>query len=198
MVAIPPAPLEGSSLESVDNMPMPFMTQTDGASGLQAVLLSPRRTATLAAQLLGVLNISRVDNVAVTPFESEARPDATDRTYPYDLTTSDFVNEGARGLILTLDVTAIVSSPSIVLRVEQKPGTFDPTSGVYTYETVFLAATPVTAVGTHTYLIYPDDIIIGADFDDAVKLPLPRTWRVVIEHADADSITYSVGGSYLV
>jgi hypothetical protein len=32
----------------------------------------------------------------------------------------------------------------------------------------------------------------------AVSQPLPRNWGIVVNHADADSITYSVSYSYIV
>lgn len=100
--------------------------------------------------------------------------------------TDDQVNRGARGVIVTLDVTVIDATPSVVLKIQYK----DVASGKYE---ALLVATAVTATGTHTYIVYPD---VGAAADDVTKVasfPLGQTWRVRIEHGDTDKITYSCG-----
>jgi hypothetical protein len=56
----------------------------------------------------------------------------------------------------------------------------------------------VTGVSTNTYLFYPSSGAASDDITEVQNMPLPRTWRVNVTHADADSITYSVGGSYLL
>jgi hypothetical protein len=106
--------------------------------------------------------------------------------------SSDLTNPGARGVILTLDCTAITDTPSITLSVTYK----DPVGG--NYEAIFSAAAAVEAVGVHTYLIYPADVAASDDIVEVTKLSLPRTWRVTVTHADADAATYSVAGSYLL
>ena len=104
--------------------------------------------------------------------------------------SADFVNLGetvnVRGAYLTIDVTDAATTPLITLSVKAK----DYVSGKY--ESVFVAATGVATIGTHTYLIYPG---IGAADDDVVQIqsyPLPIQWRVTVEHQDSDPITYSV------
>jgi hypothetical protein len=105
--------------------------------------------------------------------------------------SADFINLGEvsniRGAYLTLDVTGASASPVITLSIKAK----DYVSGAY--ESVFVAATGVTTIGTHTYLIYPG---IGAAANDVAQIqsyPLPLQWRVTVDHADTDPITYSVG-----
>ena len=72
----------------------------------------------------------------VTPLASAERTATTN--------SSDLTNPGARGVILTLDVTAITDTPSVTLSVTYK----DPEGG--NYEAIFSAAAAVTAVGVHT------------------------------------------------
>lgn len=102
------------------------------------------------------------------------------------ISTDDQINYNAKGVRVTLDVTAIADSPSIVLALEIK----DEASG--RYEKV-MECPAVTAEGTHTYILYPG---VGTAVDDVVvtrSYPLERTWRVTVTHANANSITYSVG-----
>lgn len=109
--------------------------------------------------------------------------------------SSDILNYGetlnVRGAYLTLDVTAVLTTPVITLSVDAK----DPVSD--NYETIFSASTAVSAVGTHTYLIYPGIGSAGNDVVQVLSYPLPAEWRVSIEHLDTDPITYTVGALLL-
>jgi len=102
--------------------------------------------------------------------------------------SADFTNFNARGLHLNIDVSAIAATPSIVPTIQGK----DPVSGNY-YN--LLVGPALTAVSNITMIVYPG-IIESAGFK--ASLPLPRTWRVNMVHADADSITYSVTGSLIL
>lgn len=184
MVNIPKAPREGTDTESESNVPILFMTGDDGASGLEASLLKAVRSATVNGQLLGDLAVALTDVQEVTLLTSAARTS--------DAFSADQTNYGGRGVMLTLDATAITDTPSITLSIEYK----DPVSGKY--ETLFSAATPVAAVGTHTYLLYPGDVVAANDVVEVGKLPLPATWRLYVTAGDADSITYSVSGSLVI
>lgn len=93
----------------------------------------------------------------------------------------------ARGLHLIIDVTAINLTPSITVKIQGK----DPLSGKY-YDLITSAA--ITAVGTTVLKVYPG---ITAAANLAVSDVLPPTWRVSIAHANANSITYSVGAVLL-
>ncbi len=106
--------------------------------------------------------------------------------------SADFINYNAKGVIITLDVTATADTPSITLQIEHKD------SSGSKYEILLLTTAAVTATGVHTYIVYPG---IGAASDDVVQVagfPLGRTWRVTVTHADGDSITYSVAASYIL
>ena len=184
MADIPEAPKEGTSTVSSSNVPMLFLVQDDGAGGLQATLLSAVRSETVNGQLLGDLAVALTDVQEITLLASAARTATA--------SSADITNLGYRGVMLTLDVTVDPAGASIELSIEYK----EPVAG--NYETLFSAAAAVTAVGTHTYVLYPGDIVAADDVVEVGKLPLPATWRVTITHADADSMTYSVSGSTLI
>lgn len=97
----------------------------------------------------------------------------------------DLFNPDARGVVVVLDVTAIAATPGLTLLVQGK----DPASGKYF--TIFSGAS-VVAVTTNVYTVYPG-LTETANVD--FSAPLPATWRVRINVADADSATYSVGFS---
>jgi hypothetical protein len=96
-------------------------------------------------------------------------------------TGTDQVNYNGRGIHVVLDVTAVTDTPSIVLKIEGKSA-----SGVYY---TLLEGAAVTGTGTHVYKVMPWATPVA---NEAAADLLPRTWRVVVTHADADSITYSV------
>lgn len=96
-------------------------------------------------------------------------------------------NHQARGVAIFIDVTAAAATPSVVPKIEQS---FD---GGTTWLDLFVVAAALTATGDYTYLLYPG-INPAADgaYTESVNLVLPRTWRLTMTHADADSFTYSV------
>jgi len=108
------------------------------------------------------------------------------------VSSSDLTNYNARGISITIDVTVDGAAASVTPTIEVK----DALSGKY--ETV-MALTAVASVITTTVLIYPSSLTAAAnDIVQVLSAPLQRTWRVTMTHADADSITYSVGGSYIL
>jgi len=107
------------------------------------------------------------------------------------VSAGDQTNLNARGVIITLDVSAISATPSITLAVEHK----DSVAGKYEK---LLDGAAVTAVGTHTYIVYPGaDTTAREDVVEVSGWPIGRTWRITVTHADSDSITYSVAASYV-
>jgi len=96
-------------------------------------------------------------------------------------TTADQTNYNGRGIHVILDVTSITDTPSIVLKIEGKSA-----SGVYY---TLLESVAVIGTGTHVYKVMPWATPV---VNEAAADLLPRTWRVVVTHADTDSITYSV------
>lgn len=92
-------------------------------------------------------------------------------------------NANARGVELFLNVSAVSATPSIVLKVEGR----DPVSLGYFN---LLTSSAITAVGLYRFVIYPGiDAVANVKVNDV----LTRTWRCLVEHADGDSITYSIG-----
>jgi hypothetical protein len=89
---------------------------------------------------------------------------------------------GERGGHFVINVTAVVDTPSVVPTVDG----YDPGSDSW-YN--LLTGDAITATGTTVLKIYPG---IGAIPGGAAPDILPDTWRMVMTHADADSITYSV------
>lgn len=109
-----------------------------------------------------------------TVFASAARTaTATSDTYTMD---------GARGLHVVIDVTAVTSTPSVVPTIDA----FDPLSAKWY---TLLTGAAITATGTTVLKIYPG---IAASANVAASDIVPETFRVVMTHADTDSITYSV------
>lgn len=98
------------------------------------------------------------------------------------VSSSDLVNYNGRLLSVVINVSAAAATPSVVPTIEGK----DPISG--TYYTILTGAA-ITATGITVLRIGPG---ITAVANVAVADMVPRTYRVTMTHADADSITYSV------
>lgn len=109
-----------------------------------------------------------------------------------ETSSPDQNNYAAKGAIFFLRVSAITDTPSITLRVYTK----DSISGQYGLLVEFGA---VTAEGNYVYILYPGAVETAATANLEIQgLPLPRTWKALITHADADSITYSVSCAVIV
>lgn len=99
------------------------------------------------------------------------------------VSASDQTNYSGKGARVYIDVTAIVSTPSVVFTIEVK----DPISGIYT---AILTSVAITGTGHTVLTVYP-----GATVAANVTLSnvIGRVWRVTATHGNANSITYSVG-----
>lgn len=108
--------------------------------------------------------------------------------------SDDQVNPGAKGVIVYVNVTAVSATPSVTPKLQYKiPNTS-------TYVDAFTAGAAITATGQYVYVLYPGNLAIpasGTGVTQLEELPLPKTWRWVMTHADADSITYSVERAYV-
>lgn len=119
-------------------------------------------------------------NVDATILASAARTASVD--------SADQTNYNGKGLHLVIDVTAITATPSITVTIQGK----DPLSGKYY---TILAAAAITGVSTVILKVYP---ALTAAANLTASDILPRTWRVSVVNADADSITYSIGASLIL
>ena len=114
-----------------------------------------------------------------TVFESAART-ATHNS-------EDFVNDG-RGLVVTIDATAETDTASVVFKIQGK----DPVSGTYRD---ILESAAITGIGTTVLKVHPS---LTAASNTVAKDMAPAIYRILATHADADSLTYSVGAEELV
>ena len=109
------------------------------------------------------------------PFSSAART-AT-------VSSSTYTHKHIKGLLIWLKVTAITSTPSIVLTIEGQ----NPVDGSWATFHTFNA---VTSVSHNVFKVYPG---IAATAGVDINGPMPAIYRFVVTHANANSITYSVG-----
>ena len=104
--------------------------------------------------------------------------------------TADQTAYYARGVYVYLVVTAITATPSIVLKIQLEIPNGD-------YITL-LEAAAVTGTGTTVYLLHADAGAAAGDITKVVNYPIPLTWRVRVEHGDADAIEYEVYATVVV
>jgi hypothetical protein len=118
-------------------------------------------------------------NLTGTAFASAART-ATGNS-------GDLDNGNAKGVVVFVNVTATAATPSVTFAIQAK----DPASGEYVS---LLVSAAVTAAGMTMLTVYPG---VTAAANVSASAVLPKTWRVLATHGDADSITYSVGYSLI-
>jgi len=104
--------------------------------------------------------------------------------------TSEQRNHSWRGIILIVDVTALSLTPIVTpnIRTKDEAGNFD--------NVLWTAAATITATGQFRYILYPG--ASGGNATEVDGIPLPLEWQLFMDHSDADSITYSVRGHYIV
>ena len=103
-------------------------------------------------------------------------------------TSEVFVNNEHKGIVVYLNVTAAGAGGGLSVRVRG----IDPVSR--TALEINADPTDVTATGTTTYAIYPGH---SAGATQSTSAVLPRLWDVVVNAANSDSYTYSVGYSLI-
>jgi hypothetical protein len=99
--------------------------------------------------------------------------------------SGDVETRAGRGVHVVIDATAAAATPSVVFTIQGK----DATSGAY-----YTILASVTGVSTTVLRVFPGST---AAANLAANDCLPATWRVLATAGDADSLTYSVGCSYL-
>lgn len=111
---------------------------------------------------------------------------ATPSAVVLDDTTLRAAGGRLSGFHVIIDVTAVTATPSVVPVIEAK----DEVSGKF-YP--LLTGSAITGVGT-TVLQVGRDVATVANLSQ--QNILPTNMRVTFTHADADSITYSVGMNF--
>lgn len=96
--------------------------------------------------------------------------------------TATFATGSCAGLFF-INVTAVSATPSVVFTIKGQ----DPISGA-SYD--ILASAAITATGLTVLRVHP---ALTAAANTVAKDMLPAAVAVTATHADADSITYSVG-----
>lgn len=102
--------------------------------------------------------------------------------------SADQTNYNAKGVRIFINATASAATPSVVFTVEVK----DPVSATYT---AVATSAAITGAGHTVVTVYPG---ITTAANVSIAHVLGRTWRVTATAADADSLTYSVGYSYIL
>lgn len=98
-------------------------------------------------------------------------------------TAVEFNNPSGTGLLVRINCTAITASPSVVFTIQG----YDPAAGGW-YD--ILASAAIVGAGATILRVHPE---LTAAANTIAKDIVPANWRVSAVHADADSITYSVG-----
>lgn len=98
-------------------------------------------------------------------------------------TSEDQTTYDARGVRVFINVTVDGAAASIVPTIEVK----DPASGTYT---AILTGAAIAAVGHTVLTVYPGATVAAGV---TLSIPIGKTWRLKMTHADADAITYSAG-----
>lgn len=97
------------------------------------------------------------------------------------------VNKEGQGAHIIIDVTDYPAAASITPTIQGK----DPASGKYY---TILESKPIVALGLTRLTIRPG---VTAIEKVSANDQLPVDWRVHVEHADGDAITYSVGANVM-
>jgi len=101
-------------------------------------------------------------------------------------TSDDLNNHSYRYLTIFVDVSAD-SGENVTPRGEMKE------IGAATYTAIWTAASAISATGEFNYQIGPGLLATaGGGYDDTENVVIPKTFRIVMDHAGSTSITYSV------
>jgi hypothetical protein len=105
-------------------------------------------------------------------------------------TSVEFYVADHSSALLVVDVTAGAATPSVVPSIEG----YDPVSGNWFQLHENISAITSTSAATYSYLLGNFEETEGTGGHDMIlNGALTRRCRVKMTHADADSLTYSVG-----
>jgi hypothetical protein len=99
-------------------------------------------------------------------------------------TAIDVINSPRhRGMILSVDSTAVTSTPSVTPTI----GVIDGNGDVVA---IWTAAAAISTATNTIYALYP--AILNGNFTEVDGIMLPESFRMTFTHGNSDSITYSV------
>lgn len=101
------------------------------------------------------------------------------------ISTADQTNRNGQAVQVVINATAETATASVVPTIEGK----DPISGTYY---VLLTGAAVDAVGIVALTV---GLGVTSVTNVAIGTVLPKTWRVTMTAADADSLTYSISAT---
>jgi len=156
---------------------------SDWVKGTDAVS-SPKITVS-AALPAGTNNIGDVDVLTIPALKVEGVAFAS-AARTVTASSADITNNYGKGIVIVFDVTAVATS-DIKMKIEGK----DPASGKY--YTILESASVTTAV-TNVYKVHPS---LTAAANSVANDIVPKTFRITMTHANANSTTYSVGYSLI-
>lgn len=107
---------------------------------------------------------------------------------PVGTLTADQINRWGRGLKLGINVTAVTSSPSMVVTIRGK----DVASGQYY---TLLASAAITGAGFTLMTVYPG---IAASANVAADDILPGTWNIEAVITGSGTVTGTIGASVIL
>lgn len=108
----------------------------------------------------------------------------------------DQTNRFHRGVCVFLRITAAPVSPTGNLRISLQAR--DPVANTtYLGLNARTASVTVNAAGGFMWMFYPGSsgevfVLNFSGMKDVISYPLPRIWRIVVAHSDAQSYTYSL------
>ena len=124
------------------------------------------------------------------------------------LASSHFYNKWYRGLIITIDVTAVPGDAGTITSVgiQQYVGPYGeltnlgPLEDDANYVTVYsFGSLAIKTVGKHVLVLHPNTLVATGGLKGAVAGVLPVNFKIVVAHvADGKSITYGIGGELVV
>ena len=103
-----------------------------------------------------------------------------------NVNSADLVNPGQRGIKLVIDITAIGTTPSLVVSIRHK----DTVSGKYI---TMLASAAITAVGTTVLTLYPGAATVA---NVSINDVLPRSYRIDCT-LSGGTVTGTIAGTLL-
>ena len=107
--------------------------------------------------------------------------------------SGDLDNHNYRYLTIFVDTTAESDTASVTPSVQIKE------KAAGDYFTIWTAAAAIEAVGNTAYQLGPGLLAsAGGGYTDTENVVIPRTFRVVMTHADGDLLTYSATYSLTV